>query len=193
MAPPSEPEPARLSRERIVATAFGLLEREGWEALSMRRLAQELDVWPMAVYRYFRDKEELVDAVLGSVVEVMELPGTAGPWRDQLGELLGGARRALERLPPELHTRLAPRLAAAGALGVSGAALALLQSAGLGRPEAARAWEALAAYLVGSLSSRPGRGRRNQRQFEYGLGLLLDGLERGSLDPIEPAGGTVRA
>ena len=62
-------EPTRLSRQRIVATSFGLLEREGWEALSMRRLAQELDVWPMAVYRYFHDKDELVDALVGHAVE----------------------------------------------------------------------------------------------------------------------------
>ena len=47
---------ARLSRERIVEAALGIVEREGLGALSMRRLAQELDVWPMSVYRYFRDK-----------------------------------------------------------------------------------------------------------------------------------------
>jgi TetR/AcrR family tetracycline transcriptional repressor len=52
-----------LSRERIVDAAFRLLEQDGWDALSMRRLAQELDVWPMAVYRYFRDKDELVEAL----------------------------------------------------------------------------------------------------------------------------------
>jgi TetR/AcrR family tetracycline transcriptional repressor len=180
-----EPEPSRLSRERIVEAAFGLLEREGWEALSMRRLAQELDVWPMAVYRYFRDKEELVDAVLGSVVETMELPRVSGSWRDRLSELLGSARRTLEPLPPELRTRLAPQLAAPGALPVSEAGIGAMKSAGFTRAEAARAWEALAAYAVGSLSCRPGRSQRDRRQFEYGLDRLLDGLERGALEPGE--------
>jgi len=51
-------EPAtRLSRERVLEAALALAEREGLEALSMRRIAQELDVWPMSLYRYFHDKE----------------------------------------------------------------------------------------------------------------------------------------
>src|SRR3954451_8011577 len=57
----------QLSRERILGAAAELAGRDGLESLSMRRLAQELDVWPMSVYRYFRDKDELVDAVAAEV------------------------------------------------------------------------------------------------------------------------------
>ena len=81
---PTPPEPSKLSRDRIVEVGFGLLERDGWEALSMRRLAQELDVWPMAVYRYFRDKDELVDALVGHAIGAIHLPGGQGSWRARM-------------------------------------------------------------------------------------------------------------
>jgi TetR/AcrR family transcriptional regulator, tetracycline repressor protein len=169
-----EPEPARLSRERIVKTAFGLLEREGWEALSMRRLAQELDVWPMAAYRYFRDKDELVDALVDYAVAEMDLPSGRGPWRAQIRRLLGAARRTLEGLPPELRARLAPALLAPGAPGLSDAGLEILGSAGFPREQAGRAWAALGAYTVGFVEIAPAVPHAH---FEYGLDRLMDGLE----------------
>ena len=53
----------RLSRQLILDTAIGLVQREGESALSMRRIAQELDVWPMSLYRYFHDKQALLEAL----------------------------------------------------------------------------------------------------------------------------------
>lgn len=55
-----------LSRESIVEAALGIVAAEGWPALSMRRLAVELDVWPMALYRHFEDKDALVAAAAGA-------------------------------------------------------------------------------------------------------------------------------
>src|SRR3954453_13226884 len=63
MARRSQAQPSGLSRERILEVALELASAEGVEALSMRRLAQELDVWPMSVYRYFQDKDALLDAM----------------------------------------------------------------------------------------------------------------------------------
>src|SRR4051794_17134970 len=77
--------PVPLSRERILDGALRLIEREGLGALSMRRLAQELDVWPMAVYHYFRDKAELLDAVAASAAGLVELPSPGDSWRGRLG------------------------------------------------------------------------------------------------------------
>ena len=161
----------RLSRERIVEASFGLLESEGWEALSMRRLAQELDVWPMAVYRYFRDKDELVDALVDHVVQTIELPGAGGGWREQVGGLLDTARATLERLPPELRTRLASALLAPDAPGLSASGREILESAGLAPDEARMAWSTLGAYTIGFALIAPG-----ETPFEYGLDRLLDGL-----------------
>jgi AcrR family transcriptional regulator len=173
---PPEREPARLSRERIVETVFRLLEREGWEALSMRRLAQELDVWPMAVYRYFRDKDELVDVLVAQVIQEIHLPSARGTWRARLRRLVEATRRALERAPPELRPRLAVALLAPDTSRVSDAALGILESAGYGADGARRAWAALAAYAVGFVEIAP--AVPDEARFDDGLDHLLDGIER---------------
>jgi TetR/AcrR family transcriptional regulator, tetracycline repressor protein len=173
---------SRLTRQRIVEAAFGLLEREGWETLSMRRLGQELDVWPMAVYRHFRDKDELVDALVSHVVQDMTVPGARGSWRVQTRKLLAAARRTLEPLPAELRARVAPALLAPGSR-LSGAAMETLTSAGFRGQRAGRAWAALGAYTAGYVelaSTNP------KVQFEYGLDRLLDGLEGELTEPAQP-------
>src|SRR4051812_50158042 len=55
-----------LSRERIVEGAIELLDRDGLDVFSMRRLAEELGVGTMTIYGYFRGKDELLDAVVGA-------------------------------------------------------------------------------------------------------------------------------
>jgi AcrR family transcriptional regulator len=58
-----------LSSELIVDRALELTEREGAAVLTMRRLGEELGVDPTAVYRYFRDKDELVLACLDRLID----------------------------------------------------------------------------------------------------------------------------
>jgi AcrR family transcriptional regulator len=139
----------RLSRERIVEAALGVVAREGLDALSMRRLAQELDVWPMSVYRYFRDKEELLDAVVdGATDDVVPLPA-AGTWREQIGALLRQARAALGAEAGGLGPRFTRAMLTPGALRVSEAGVRILRDAGLEPDEAAQAWRALCGYVFG--------------------------------------------
>src|SRR2546423_2261346 len=104
MARRSQSQPSGLSRERILEVAVELAENEGIDALSMRRRARELDVWPMSVSRYFQDKAALLDAMAADRMERLpELP--ASSWREQLHALLGEAARRLAVAPG-----LAPRL-----------------------------------------------------------------------------------
>ncbi|HEY6797540.1 MAG TPA: helix-turn-helix domain-containing protein [Kineosporiaceae bacterium] len=58
-----------LSPEIIIERALELTEREGAPALTMRRLGEELGVDPTAVYRYFRDKDELILACMDRIIE----------------------------------------------------------------------------------------------------------------------------
>src|SRR2546425_8444125 len=114
MARRSQSQPSGLSREHILEVALELAENEGIDALSMRRLAQELDVWPMSVYRYFQDKDELLDAVVGRAAERVSLPGEAGAWRGQLREHPPRTREPVETAAPGLrrqfpHPLLTPR------------------------------------------------------------------------------------
>jgi AcrR family transcriptional regulator len=158
----------KLSRERILEAGLAIVEREGWDALSMRRLAQELDVWPMAVYRYFQDKDALVEGLVDAAAGAVELPSRRGSWRSRMRTLLSGARGALRRPSGELAIaagRSNERLAQAG--------LQLLAEAGLREAEAASAWRALFGYAVGF----PASDGDERGDFDYGLERLLDGIE----------------
>src|SRR3954454_6409411 len=138
-----------LSRERILRAARDVIDREGLGALSMRRLAQALDVWPMSVYRYFRDKDELLDAIAARAAADVPLPSDAQSWRAQLRALLDGARRAMARDPAGIGGSLARAFLTPEALRLSEAALSILGAAGLAKGEAASAWRALWSYTYG--------------------------------------------
>jgi TetR/AcrR family transcriptional regulator, tetracycline repressor protein len=195
----------RLSRERVLDAARELVQRDGLDALSMRRLAQRLDVWPMSIYTYFRDKDELLDALAESAAEQLAVPapGARAPWRTQMGELLDEARRVLGDDPGGLATRLPRAMLAPGLLRLSEAGLAILTRAGFGERAAASAWRALLGYTFGfaltSVGTRDARGAvaalpdeefpalhasvaafaealGSDDEFRRGLDRLLDGL-----------------
>jgi AcrR family transcriptional regulator len=69
----ARPRQALLTRERIVAAASVLVDAEGLEALSMRRLATELGVQGPSLYNHFATKAEIVDAVADAMVEQVDL------------------------------------------------------------------------------------------------------------------------
>jgi len=88
-----------LSRERILGTAVAFADREGVGSLSMRRLAQELDVVPMALYKHLANKEEMLDGMLDVVVGEIDPPRTDTDWKTAIRERILSARRALLRHP----------------------------------------------------------------------------------------------
>ena len=88
-----------LNRGRILRAAVGLADATGIEALSMRRLAQELGVVPMALYKHVANKEELLDGMADAVVGEID-PPTEGPdWQRVVRERILSARRVLLRHP----------------------------------------------------------------------------------------------
>ena len=88
-----------LSRERILRTAVALADRDGVGSLSMRRLAQELGVVPMALYKHLANKEEMLDGMLDEVVGEIDPPTTDTNWKTAVRERILSARRALLRHP----------------------------------------------------------------------------------------------
>jgi AcrR family transcriptional regulator len=66
---PDRARPRRLTRRVIVERALELGDAEGLEAVSLRRLATELGVTPMALYRHVKDKQDLVNAMYEAIVE----------------------------------------------------------------------------------------------------------------------------
>ncbi|MCC0093565.1 TetR/AcrR family transcriptional regulator C-terminal domain-containing protein [Streptomyces flavotricini] len=96
MDEPDTPERrGRLSRPRVLAAAVALVDREGLTALTMRRLATDLGVEPMAIYRYTSSKEALLDGLVEAFFsEVNDRLRTtadtdAGPSRDPVGAPVG--------------------------------------------------------------------------------------------------------
>jgi AcrR family transcriptional regulator len=88
-----------LTRERVLRTAVKLADRGGIESLSMRKLAQALDVVPMALYRHVANKEELLDGMLDVVVGEIDPPVPEVDWKTAIRRRILSARRALLRYP----------------------------------------------------------------------------------------------
>jgi AcrR family transcriptional regulator len=88
-----------LTRERVLRTAVDLADQGGIESLSMRKLAQALDVVPMALYRHFANKDELLNGLVDLVVEEIDPPLDGADWKTALRARILSARRALLRHP----------------------------------------------------------------------------------------------
>ena len=95
---PAEPKPRQpLSRERIVDTAIALVDAEGLDALTMRRLGAELGMDPMAVYYYVPNKAALLDAVVEAVMAEIDL-GVDDPSKPAEERLVRAAQAYAEAL-----------------------------------------------------------------------------------------------
>src|SRR5262245_28768136 len=88
-----------LSRERILAAAVALADQGGVDSLSMRRLAQELGVVPMALYKHVANKDEMLDGMVDVVVGEIDAPIEGADWKTTMRERILSARRMLLRHP----------------------------------------------------------------------------------------------
>jgi AcrR family transcriptional regulator len=94
--------PARtpLSQAAIVETALRILETEGYEGLSMRRVAAELGTGAASLYAHVTNKDELLKLCIDRVFGEMEFPEPdPDRWVDQLREMMRGTRRVLQAHP----------------------------------------------------------------------------------------------
>lgn len=88
---------ARLSRTRVLTTAMRLADASGLDQLSMRSLAHELGVVPMALYKHVANKDELLDGMVDLVWAEVQLPKIGAPWRESMRERTISLRGALRR------------------------------------------------------------------------------------------------
>lgn len=88
-----------LSRDRVLAAAVELADGVGIEALSMRRLAQELGVVPMALYKHVANKEELLDGMVDAIVAEIDPAVRDAGWKRTVRLRVLSARGALLQHP----------------------------------------------------------------------------------------------
>src|SRR5688500_19101550 len=88
-----------LSRDRVLRAAVALAEQHGLEALTMRRLGQELGVEAMSLYRYVANKDDLLDGMVDAVFGEIELPPHDTDWRTAMRRRAISVRAALTRHP----------------------------------------------------------------------------------------------
>lgn len=182
----------------------------------MRKLAPELGVVPMALYKHVRNREDLLDGMVDSVFEEIEDPSLEGVWRQEMRRRAISARLALKRHPWAvglMESRMNPGPAS---VRHHNAAMGCLREAGFSFEMAVHAYSVQDAYLYGFalqektmpfetpeqsgeviqhqaettpdfsefpylvevLNNLPQAGYDTAAEFEWGLDLILDGLER---------------
>ena len=138
-----------LTRPRVVRTALRLVDEHGLATLTMRSLAAELQVSPMALYNHVRDKEELLDLMLDLILGEVDLSAPAGDWAMQMRALVCSYHQVLTAHPA--LARLYSSRVRIGPYGllIMERGLQLLLQAGFSPADAADAFFALFTYTVG--------------------------------------------
>ncbi len=200
-ADPSQDQTPRppLRRAQIVRTALRLVDQQGLPTVTMRALATELQVSPMALYHHVRDKDELIDLMTDLMIGEVDLSATDGDWATQLQALVCSLHHTLAAHPGLARSYSSRVSLGPHTLQVMERALTPLLQAGFPPPEATDAFFALYTYTVGfhqmgrvapldyaalppeqipalTTVSTHLTGAHHRGRFEYGLDTLLTGL-----------------
>ena len=150
--PRSRPALSPLSRDRIVRAAIELADAEGLGAVSLRKVAAELDAGPMRLYGYLSTKDELLDLMVDAVYGEIELP-TEGDWRAVTRSLARAVRQAAHRHEWFVDLLGSRPHMGPNALAYLEAALAALDSAFDDIDTVMRVAGTVHAYLIGAVRS----------------------------------------
>lgn len=214
---------ARLNRDRVVQAAVTLADEGGFDHLSMRKLAEKLEVVPMALYKHVANKDELLDGMVDVVFGEVGF-STGGGWRSAMRDRATKMRQALLRHPWAVG-RMETGMPGPANLRHHNATMGCLrQKAGFSFQTAVHAYSLMDSYIYGFAHQEktlapdiageaetrlqkleeehpsPGdeyphlmevaaelakSGYDYIEEFEFGLDLILDGIER--LRRQEPA------
>jgi len=130
-APSADPQRARLSKTAVAGRAIALADAEGLDALTIRRLAQELGVTPMALYWHFRNKEELLAGLADQFWSEIDTDvDETVPWAAQLRGLLESLVQVLRRHPSASELLIAGEKQSSAALEATEVTLGVLSRGG---------------------------------------------------------------
>jgi AcrR family transcriptional regulator len=148
MSKQTETPRKRLSTARVLQAAIALADQTGLRAFSMRGLAQELGVVPMALYKHVANKDELLDAIVDIVFSEIDAPSGEQDWRSALRRRAVSAREALKRHPWAIGLMEARHPGPAN-LRLHDAVMGCLREAGFSFQGAIHAYSVQDAYIYG--------------------------------------------
>ena len=159
-----------------MCAATDLIEREGAETLSMRRVAAELGVAVMSLYNHVPSKDALLDAVAERIIAGMTVPADpALHWTERARSLVRAYRKVAHDYPRSVTLVLTRKVDAPSGMRPVEHALAVAAEAGFDGETSVRIMRALLAYAIGA------------QMREAGAAKMLDHLSRAPAHPTDPA------
>jgi AcrR family transcriptional regulator len=137
-----------LSRERILATALELVDEQGIETLSMRKLGQALGYEAMSLYNHVANKDDLLDGILDLVLAEMQPPDAEGGL-PAIRAAAVSAHEALKRHPWAANMLMSPGRIRPARIDYMEGLLASLRGAGLSAETTYHAYHVLDAHIIG--------------------------------------------
>jgi AcrR family transcriptional regulator len=153
------PARRRLSRERVVAAALQIVDRDSLDGLTMRALGRELGVDPMAVYHWVPSKDDLLTLIVEAVYREIPLDPDLlpeGGWAERFGYAARMFRDTLRRHPHTLAVIATRPPVSLAAMKPVEFAIAILREAGFGAADAMRAVNAMANLVIGFVLAEVG-------------------------------------
>lgn len=145
------PRRAPLTRDRIIRTALRIMDEEGVDAVTMRRIGRELGVEAMSLYNHVRSKEDILDGITESVLTEFAAEPRGHDWVEQARGAAHEWRRLLKAHPKviELMVERKHPMSTLEALRPMEIALGILRRSGLSDVETVQAFHAIGGYLFG--------------------------------------------
>jgi AcrR family transcriptional regulator len=195
-----------LTRDRVLRAAVDVVDREGMDALSMRRLGEELGVEAMSLYRYVPSKADLLDGIHEAILAEVVVPKGGRDWTKTARAYARAFRAALVAHPNALSVFATRPAVTASSLRHVEVGLAVLRGAGFSVDVAVSAFQVLVTFVVGHTLSSHAPAREEERsspayrdldptefpslleaaevlrerdldqEFEFGLDVVLVGL-----------------
>ena len=138
-----------LSRERVVTAGLAIADAEGVDAVTMRRLAEELSVHPTSLYNHLPTKDAILDAMTDALIAEAELPHAYESWQDWVHAMANGLRN-VARAHPRAFLVLTQRAAVGpAAREVTEAALDAFRRGGFTPQQASEAVAAVSLTTLG--------------------------------------------
>lgn len=146
-----------LSRDQIVQTAIELLDQEGLEKLSMRRLGDALGVKAMSLYNHVRNKSDLLNAVHEQLLSELQVAAPTENWKEGVRATAHSFLDLLRAHPAAIPLFATRSAIAPGSLKVLEASLKLLMGSGFTPREALMTFQSLFTFVVGHALFHYGR------------------------------------